>query len=95
MATLPGDANLDGKVDINDLTIVLANYNQTGMRWSQGDLNYDAKVDINDLTIVLSNYNQSLGASATSMAAVPEPSTIALLLASAACLVAYAWRRRS
>ena len=27
---LPGDANLDGKVDINDLTIVLANYGQTG-----------------------------------------------------------------
>ena len=29
---LPGDANLDGKVDINDLTIVLAHYNQTGER---------------------------------------------------------------
>ena len=26
---MPGDANLDGKVDINDLTIVLAHYNQT------------------------------------------------------------------
>ena len=28
-ATLPGDANLDGKVDINDLTIVLSHYGQT------------------------------------------------------------------
>ena len=26
---LPGDANLDGQVDINDLTIVLAHYGQT------------------------------------------------------------------
>ena len=26
---LPGDANLDGKVDINDLTIVLSNYGQS------------------------------------------------------------------
>ena len=26
----PGDANGDGKVDINDLTIVLAHYNQSG-----------------------------------------------------------------
>ena len=26
---------------------------------------------------------------------VPEPSTIALLLASAACLLGYAWRRRT
>ena len=31
--SLPGDANLDGKVDINDLTIVLAHYGQTGMEW--------------------------------------------------------------
>ena len=33
---LPGDANLDGTVDINDLTIVLAHYGQTGMTWSAG-----------------------------------------------------------
>ena len=33
---LMGDANLDGKVDINDLTIVLAHYGQTGMTWSHG-----------------------------------------------------------
>ncbi len=26
---LPGDANLDGKVDINDLTIVLAHYGES------------------------------------------------------------------
>ena len=51
---LPGDANLDGKVDINDLTRVLTNYNQTtGMGWGTGDFNNDGKVDINDLTIVL------------------------------------------
>ena len=27
---IPGDANVDGRVDINDLTIVLSNYNQSG-----------------------------------------------------------------
>ena len=32
--TLPGDANLDGKVDVNDLTIVLAHFGQsTGATW--------------------------------------------------------------
>ena len=42
---LSGDANCDGKVDINDLTIVLANYGQaTGMSWSTGDFNSDGKV---------------------------------------------------
>ena len=33
----PGDANLDGQVDINDLTIVLTNFGQTGMTWAQGE----------------------------------------------------------
>ena len=60
---LPGDANGDGKVDINDLTIVLAHYGQTGMTWAQGEFTGDGTVDINDLTIVLANYGQSAGSS--------------------------------
>jgi hypothetical protein len=77
--TLRGDANLDGKVDINDLTIVLTNYGKSGMAWSQGDFTDDGKVDINDLTIVLANYNQSLsGSSSGNLAAVPEPTSLLL-----------------
>ena len=56
---LPGDANLDGRVDVNDLTIVLSNYGRTGMTWSQGEFTGDGKVDVNDLTIVLSNYGKT------------------------------------
>ena len=33
--SLPGDANRDGTVDVNDLTIVLAHYGRTGMTWSR------------------------------------------------------------
>ena len=33
----PGDANGDGQVDINDLTIVLSNFGKTGMAWGQGE----------------------------------------------------------
>ena len=58
-----GDANLDGRVDINDLTIVLSHYNQTGMTWTEGEFTGDGTVDINDLTIVLANYNKTYGAS--------------------------------
>jgi uncharacterized protein (DUF2141 family) len=79
----PGDANGDGRVDINDLTIVLTNYGRTGMTWTQGEFTGDGKVDINDLTIVLTNYGQTAGASARP-GAVPEPGALALLLAGAA-----------
>ena len=78
---IDGDANLDGQVDINDLTIVLAHYDQTGMSWSTGRFHRHGTVDINDLTIVLAHYNQSTGSSAAGMAAVPEPGMLALFAA--------------
>ena len=92
--TAPGDANYDGKVDINDLTIVLAHYNQGGMTWAQGEFTGSGTVDINDLTIVLAHYDQSLGSSAAGTAAVPEPSTIAIAAAALLGLLACAWRKR-
>ena len=94
LTILSGDANLDGKVDINDLTKVLTNYNQTGESWSLGDFNNDGKVDINDLTIVLANYNTSVGSFAGGINPVPEPGTLALLVAGLAGLLACAWRNR-
>jgi hypothetical protein len=92
---LPGDANLDGQVDVNDLTIVLANYNQTGMTWTQGEFTGDGTVDINDLTIVLAHYGQGLGSPVGSAAAVPEPSALLLIVVGIAALLAFARRRRT
>ena len=77
---VPGDANLDGRVDVNDLTIVLTSFGKTtGTSWSTGDFNGDGKVDVNDLTAVLLNYGRSAGSSAAGPAAVPEPSAVVLL----------------
>ena len=89
---LPGDANGDGTVDINDLTIVLAHYGQTGMTWSQGEFTGDGTVDINDLTIVLANYNKTAGSSG-SLAAVPEPSSLACLAAGVVGVLAWIGRK--
>jgi probable HAF family extracellular repeat protein len=95
MTLMSGDANGDGRVDINDLTILLANFGQTGATWWQGDFTGDGTVDVNDLTIVLTNFGKGSSSSAPGVAAVPEPSTISLVLAAAASLLALAWRRWS
>ena len=94
---LPGDANLDGRVDINDLTIVLANYGKLGLTWTQGSMDGDPNgaVDINDLTIVLANYGATAGASAAArFSAVPEPGSLLLAVAAVAGLLAFARPRR-
>jgi probable HAF family extracellular repeat protein len=91
---LPGDANGDGRVDVNDLTIVLAHFGRTGMGWAQGEFTGSGTVDINDLTVVLANFGESDDSSAGGIAAVPEPGVIALFAAGLVSLLAYAWRKR-
>jgi probable HAF family extracellular repeat protein len=93
-STLPGDANLDGTVNITDLSKVLTNYDKTGMQWADGDFNGDGTVNIADLSNVLTNYDKSLGASPAGMQVVPEPSSLLLVAAALVGLPAYAWRKR-
>ena len=76
----PGDANSDGRVDINDLTVVLAHYGQTGQAWTQGEFTGDGTVDINDLTIVLAHYGQSVALRGRPIRG-PEPASLLMLVA--------------
>jgi probable HAF family extracellular repeat protein len=88
----PGDANGDGRVDINDLTIVLTNLGKTGMTWSQGDFTGDGTVSTDDITIVLANYYH--GVTVAGIKPVPEPSCAVLLALGAIGLLGFAWRKR-
>jgi hypothetical protein len=53
---VPGDANLDGMVDVGDLGVLAANYGKSGMFLTQGDFNSDGIIDVGDLGILAANY---------------------------------------
>ena len=105
----PGDTNLDWSVDILDTANFLAlGKFDTGSpaTWREGDFNYDGFVDILDADAFVStglfnagNYNTPSGervavAPVGSVAAVPEPSTWAMLAAACGGAVAACRGRR-
>ena len=94
-----GDANKDGVVDISDLTVLSANWEDASedKTWEQGDFDGDKYVDISDLTVLSGNWTpggSSFAEALASIGTVPEPTTFAMLIAGLVGLVAYAWRKR-
>ena len=75
---LPGDADLDGSVVVGDLNIVGTNWQQSPDPWGSGDFNVDGMVNVADLNLLAVNWQQSIPAAA---AAVPEPMSLALVIA--------------
>ena len=61
-----GDANLDGRVDAQDLNVLGINWRRTGdcLRWSNGDFNSDRFVDAADLNVVGINWRKGVAAAA-------------------------------
>jgi hypothetical protein len=58
MYTLLGDANLDGKVNGADFTLMAANFNDAVTNgWDEGDFNYDGKVNGTDFVLLSNNFN--------------------------------------
>jgi len=92
----PGDTNLDWTIDLLDIgTYLAAGKYDTGepSTWAEGDYTYDGLVDITDVALYLGTglfdvgpYNPPAG-TAGGLAAVPEPSTLALMVAPVAWLV--------
>jgi hypothetical protein len=89
VASLPGDANLDGSVNSADLQILLNTFNTTGTTWKTADFNGDGQTNSADLQILLANFNQTVTITASpaiSAAALPEPLAAGLLLPALALL---------
>jgi hypothetical protein len=67
--TLLGDANLDGKVNGADFTIVANHFsNSVTAGWDRGDFNYDGEVNGADFLLLAANFEQSASQSAVSSA---------------------------
>jgi hypothetical protein len=91
MYTYGGDANLDGKINIDDY-IGIDNGISNGLTgWSNGDFNYDGKVNIDDYTTVIDanigNQNGFVYSTGSGIGeemkvtAVPEPTCVLALAA--------------
>lgn len=74
---LPGDANLDGSVNANDLNALALRWQQQIATWSGGDFTANGTVDAADLNVMAINWQQEIP---TAASAVPEPTSAWLLL---------------
>jgi hypothetical protein len=99
-AELLGDSNVDGKVDLTDLSVVLNHFGSTTSAWTSGNFDGAATIDLTDLSDVLNNFgvtnpNASDAAlvsnGASTAVATPEPTSLAILGLGAAGLLS---RRR-
>jgi T5SS/PEP-CTERM-associated repeat protein/autotransporter-associated beta strand protein len=99
MATLPGDASLDGSVNLGDLGILINNFGKPGT-WATGDFNYDGTVNLSDLGTLINNFGQSAPVSSSVVIAgmgvrtVPEPGTLILLASGLLTALVHFWRKR-
>ncbi len=81
-APLMGDPTGDGFIGIEDLNLVLANWNQnvTPNDWNRGEFTGDGFVGIEDLNIIVGNWNAGTPpAPPATGSTVPEPATLSLL----------------
>lgn len=103
--SLSGDANRDGSVNGTDFALLAGNFGvQSGADWSRGDFNSDGAVNGTDFALLAGNFGKSGGdppfpdggalVLTSQPGALPEPSTLCLLLGLPALLLRRARSRR-
>lgn len=69
-----GDSNLDGKINADDISLMMLGQSQAGTRWQDGDFSYHNRVDADDwmklLLGVAVSSGQSLGVTFNSSASI-------------------------
>jgi hypothetical protein len=96
MYTYGGDANLDGKIDVDDYGRIDFNVGLGTAGWFNGDFNYDGQVNVDDYGIIDFNIGiqgPPIGSAGAWVAPVPEPAEGALLLAAGGVATVYRRRR--
>jgi hypothetical protein len=90
--TYGGDANLDGKINIDDYGHIDTSIGIGLKGWYNGDFNYDGIINIDDYGIIDVNVGIQgpafpTGAAAGGLTAVPEPASLAILPMAVAVLL--------
>jgi hypothetical protein len=92
---LPGDANLDGQVNLSDFLALRRGFGSFGS-WANGDFNGSGNVDLSDFLILRRNFGAGAGGGpgdgAGQLASfyqsiVPEPGALSIMAASSALLL--------
>jgi hypothetical protein len=58
---VPGDANLNGKIDPDDYALIDRNFGKAVTGWAAGDFNGDGTVDLNDYLVIDTSFGQQGG----------------------------------
>ena len=69
---LNGDANHDGRVNLDDFNILALNFSQGPRDFTEGDFNYDTLVNLSDFNILAARFGQVMAAPSVRGAIVSE-----------------------